>query len=83
MNVRSLNRIPRAARVLSLRKFIVDFESLPRSMSHRVWAESFGLDEHDRLAVNTKEGRAFLIDPRNGKLIQDQLDAHRPCPNNR
>lgn len=57
-------------RVLPLRKFIVDFESLPRSTSHRVWAESFGLDEHDRLAVNTKEGRKLLIDPRSGALIQ-------------
>jgi hypothetical protein len=57
-------------RVLPLRKFIVDFESLPRSTSHRVWAESFGLDEHDRLIVNTKEKRAFLIDPRSGKLLQ-------------
>lgn len=59
-----------AARVLSLKQFIADFESLPRSVSHRVWAESFGLDERDRLVVNTKEGRAFLIDPRTGKLIQ-------------
>lgn len=59
-----------AARVLSLSKFIVDFESLPRSASHRVWAESFGLDERDRLVVNTKEGRTFLIDPHSGELLQ-------------
>lgn len=59
-----------AARVLSLRQFIADFDSLPRSISHRVWAESFGLDERDRLVVNTKEGRAFLINPHTGKLIQ-------------
>jgi hypothetical protein len=58
------------ARVLSLRQFIADFESLPRSITHRVWAESFGLDERDRLVVNTKEGRAFLVNPRTGKLIQ-------------
>ena len=59
-----------AARVLPLTKFIVDFKSLPRSTSHRIWAESFGLDEHDCLVVNTKEGRTFLIDPHSGRLIQ-------------
>jgi hypothetical protein len=58
------------ARVLSLRQFITDFESLPRSTTHRVWAESFGLDEHDRLVVNTKEGRTVLIDPHTGKPVQ-------------
>lgn len=58
------------ARVLPIKKFIVDFESLPRSTSHIIWAESFGLDERDRLAVNTKEGRAFLIDPHSGALLQ-------------
>jgi len=55
--------------ILSLGKFIVDFEALPRSTSHRIWAESFGLDEHDRLVVLTAEGRAFLINPHNGTLI--------------
>lgn len=59
-----------AARVLPLKKFIVDFKSLPRSTSHIIWAESFGLDEHDRLVVNTKEGRSFLIDPHSGALLQ-------------
>lgn len=59
-----------AARVLPLSKFIVDFESLPRSTSHRVWAESFGLDERDRLVVNTKEGRTFLIDPHSAELLK-------------
>lgn len=58
------------AQVLSLRQFITDFESLPRSTTHRVWAESFGLDEHDRLVVNTKEGRAVLVDPHTGKPVQ-------------
>ena len=58
------------ARVLSLGQFITDFESLPRSTSHRVWAESFGLDEHDRLVVHTKEGRKVLIDPHTGKAVQ-------------
>jgi hypothetical protein len=57
-------------RVLSLRKFIVDFETLPRATSHRIWAESFGLDEHDHLVVHTAEGRDFLIDPHDGALIQ-------------
>jgi hypothetical protein len=57
-------------RVLSLKKFIVDFESLPRSTSHRIWAESFGLDEHDHLVVHTAEGHAFLIDPHDVTLLQ-------------
>ena len=58
-----------ALRVLSMDKFIVDFAALPRTTSHRRWAESLGLDEHDRLVVRTVEGRAFAIDPHNGRLI--------------
>lgn len=60
----------RPAVVLSLDKFIVDFRALPNSTSHRVWAESFGLDKHDRLSVRTAEGRDFLIDPHDVKLIK-------------
>ena len=59
-----------AARVLPLNRLIVDFNSLPRSTSYRIWAESFGLDDHDHLVVHTAEGRDFLIDPRDGTLIQ-------------
>jgi hypothetical protein len=58
-----------ATRVLSMDKFIVDFAALPRTTSHRRWAESLGLDEHDRLIVRTVEGRAFAIDPHDGRLI--------------
>ena len=59
-----------AVRVLPLRRFIVNFDALPLSTAHRVWAESFGLDEHDHLVVNTAEGRAFLIDPHDGTLLK-------------
>ena len=58
-----------ATRVLSTDKFIVDFAALPRTTSHRRWAESLGLDEHDHLVVRTVEGRTFAIDPHDGRLI--------------
>lgn len=58
-----------APRVLPLRKLIVNFDALPRATSHRIWAESFGLDEHDHLVVHTAEGHDFLIDPHDGTLI--------------
>jgi hypothetical protein len=55
--------------VLSIEKFIEDFTALPRTTSHRRWAESLGLDDHDRLVVRTVQGRAFAIDPHDGRLI--------------
>lgn len=55
--------------VLPMDKFIADFSALPRTVSHRRWAESLGLDDHDRLVVRTVEGRAFVIDPHDGRLI--------------
>lgn len=58
-----------AVRVLSIDRFIADFPALPRTTSHRQWAESFGLDRGDRLVVRTVEGRAFVIDPHDGRLI--------------
>jgi len=58
-----------APRVLSMDKFIVNFAALPRTTSHRRWAESFGLDEHDHWVVRTVEGRTFVIDPHDGHLV--------------
>jgi hypothetical protein len=57
------------AKTLSLSKFITNFEALPLSTSHRIWAESFGLDENDHLVVRTAEGRDYVIDPHTGDLV--------------
>lgn len=41
--------------------------ALPRTVSHRSWARSFGYDGRGHFQIDTAEGRRILLDPATGR----------------
>lgn len=57
-------------KVFRVGQFIDNFQGLPLSVSHRVWAATLGLDENGHLTLRTAERRNFVIDPPSGRLLE-------------
>ena len=53
-----------------LRDLVAHPEDLPRTVSHRQWARSFGLDERGSYVVETAEGRRIWITLPDGQGVE-------------
>jgi hypothetical protein len=54
---------------VKLGEMIRDVAALPRTVSHRRWARTFGYDQDGRFHVRTIENRHIIFDPRTGHPI--------------
>lgn len=54
---------------VSLGDMIRDIPALPRTVSHRSWARTFGYDGRGHFQVDTVEGRRILFNPGTGRPV--------------
>lgn len=58
---------------VQLRQLVKSPTELPNSVSHKVWAQTYGFNQKGRFSLLTSESLEFLFDARTGKPINREL----------
>lgn len=58
---------------VELRQLVQNPKKLPRTVSHRLWAHTYGFDQKGRFTVKTAEAVEFLFDASTGQPVNRKL----------